>query len=423
MVYKFWKRTRAVNATIFLIFAQIWTLMGSIPTLISKSKSYETIVNPLEQLLYPINSKSIYLTSLLLYALFLLVLLSLCALFYKQKTVKTERSYHTVLDFQVSHSRLILYLFIILSVLISRATSLQNKLGDRSIYQYNFNISRIDTYLIVLSVIGILAGAYFSAWQKTSQFKFILVYLFLSLALFFVLNLVGRRLLGYTLALGFIFIFLDLARNGKISSRSRAQWLALASIVFYFVSATTLTRGKAFGGDVFSQMQELIKVLVSPSRVLDQIANTLEIYSAHFSLYGLLENQELLFSPGIKSSYQIWADLVSAPSSQGFTIHPVTAWSLYTGPFGFIAAAFFCFAMIYFFDHLGKRNDGVKIGFESFVCYVVAPASLSFLTLRSGPDGIWGVFLINIVAPFITFGLIRKQGSTSRFLSRQSNEY
>jgi hypothetical protein len=423
MLYKFWKRTRAVNATIFLIFAQIWTLMGSIPTLISKSNSYDTVVNPLEQLLYPINDKSIYLISILLYTLFLLLLLTLCAIFYKATTARPEVNCQTMLKCQVSQSRLILFLIIALAILISRASILQSTLGNRSIYQYNFNISRVDTYLIVLCVIGILAGAYFSAWQESSQFKFILVYLFLSLALFFVLNLVGRRLLGYTLALGFIFIFLDLARNGKISRRLQAQWLALASVVFYFVSATTLTRGKAFGGDVIAQIQEITRILVSPSRVLEQIANTLEIYSAHFSLYGLLKNQEILFSPGAKPSYQLWADLVSAPSTQGFTIHPVTAWSLYLGPMGFIAAAVFCFALIYFFDHIGKRFNRFEIGLGSFVCYVVAPASLSFLALRSGPDGIWGVFLINIVAPFIIVRLFRKQRSTSRFVSRPSNEH
>ena len=141
-----------------------------------------------------------------------------------------------------------------------------------------------------------------------------------------------------------------------------------------------------------AKSNSLLDALFSKSSYSDWTGRG-EIIDSHASLYGVVT--QMTEGPSIKlePSYDRYANIVGASGSKGYTINPVAALWMNTGFLApFLAGIYISLFILFYWisSRFAPRNFFSVIALPSLA---LSAASIPVLLSRSGPEGIWGLFI------------------------------
>jgi len=419
-----------------LLLTIFWSLAGAIPLLIGKllTGASEPIFI-IEKELFLINPDSSYLTTLISYIIFIGTIIAILTFFGKHYSSRfplvSIRGWVTFAN-EFSHLTLLSANLIIALFVYTQVSTNELLAGTLPVYQTGYRIpNRLISYCQSGALISTALGSIlFNISTKGSQLMrrfmaagYVLIY---TLACYpFWVN--GTRNTIFLTMVGLIVGIVTLAgitpQNVFSSLPKLKLVIILVLISFVFISVTTTTRGFSLSsnpsggtqtsnpsGDKNLDEQNLLKPIEEVFQNLSSKSDSLigalfskssysdwtgrgEIIDSHASLYGVITQMSAKPSVKLEPTYGRYAKIVGASDSKGYTINPVAALWMNIGILAPFVAGIYMSLLILFFwisSRFVPRNFLPIIALPSLA---LSAASIPVLLSRSGPEGIWGLFV------------------------------
>jgi hypothetical protein len=120
---------------------------------------------------------------------------------------------------------------------------------------------------------------------------------------------------------------------------------------------------------------------------------------AHSSLYGVIHYGKDLPQFSLELPYSRYMKIINNDSSQGFTIHPLTAFWMNFGLYSILICSLYFSLVILLCLYLSFRSFKGWRGVINLPFMILSGATLPVLMTRSGPEALWGVFLHLFLLP------------------------
>jgi hypothetical protein len=449
------KKYESFSIFVSLIFIIFWSLAGAIPLLLGKLFNGEnTPIFILEQELFVIIPDLDYFYTLFSYILFISCLLYFLwrAQPYLEPRFQTlsKHSWQKFAD-NFPHFFLLIFNGIVAVLLILNLNALEIAAGDLPIYLTENRVpSRVIDYartgLLFSTALGsILLVIGFSATQRKKNL-FALLYLIVFVLACYPFWISGARNTVFLTMAGLVVGTFSL----KIfSGHSFLQNLlelklviVLVLIAFLCISITSTTRGISLsdesmnsqtitvvpGSDASTVVPEnevearsdfmikssaILQALKSKSSYIDWVGRG-EILDSHASLYGVITKMNQGPNIEFENSYNRYAKIVGAAGTKGYTINPVAALWMNIGIFApFVAGGYFSLVILFFWciSRMPPRKIWHVIALPSIA---FSSAAIPVILSRSGPEGLWGLFINIIFLPglFLFIPMVRALSKT-----------
>lgn len=416
-----YRRTRDVSFVVGCAALYYWSLYGAWSVVIDKTGGYSgKNYQYLEYKLFPVNLDDTYLTVLVLYAAFIIVIQLVLLASLKKRSIRWME------PLRLRHEPILIISFtaLALSVFLMKDQLATAWALNVSAYQYTrftgdqfYTLHQVLNRLALIpSAIGfaILVAGERSRYFTNAGSRFCIpAYLFVwgAAALFaFVLGNKNEVLVALLCGL---FTYLKVARK---PSRLGTAFTLIAGL--WFLYAIDVFRGTPLSelpGTISSRIE-------NASQPAQFVTSSNEPYSAHFSLYGVLAyDVPPLFGysfyslacsviprilwPGRPSDiYWYYAAHVGAMEGQGYAIHHATAWYLNFGyPGVFLGALVFGLVWAYCYNSARRLRPGSGTLFRLFA--ILAPGLfVAYIPpfIRAGPENYKSLIVDAFLVPLLT---------------------
>lgn len=402
IVVRMWINNRSMTILLTSILAYYWTYYGAIPILETKNRNENLIYHYLEAKIFPINDYSIYAYTLVLYSIFLILLLFLFGNLSRNHkfSFKLSNDWQKIAIY-FPHSFLLAPLLILSIATYQSLSFLQSTVGSYSIYSAHWSIGRVLNYSLAILGVSSMFGLMISLLnpKKGRQLSLSICYFLLVFFWIFSMGLAGRRNLSISLVLVLIlFIYNERSKlNFGIKSLLGASFFLI--LAFYFTLVIGITRGTGAGQNFVEQLKFFIRNFSNFDETFLVTQRSGEHVAAHFSLYAVLK-QNLEINPlALDTTYNIYKNLIDAPSGQGYTIHPLTSMYLLVGPVSVILSPLLLMICMMMVRKMTKINSMTRFGFYNLVGIYMATVIFPTSLFRGGVESIWGLFLTLVVFP------------------------
>jgi hypothetical protein len=425
------KKYGSLSIFVSLVFIIFWSLAGAIPLLLGKLFNGEnTPIFILEEELFVIIPELDY-----FYALFSYILFISCLLYFLWRAHPyLEPRFHTLSKdtwrkFADNFPHLLLLIFngIVAVLLILNFNALEIAAGNMPIY---LTESRVPSRIIDYSRTGLLFSTALGSillviGMSTTELKKNLLALLYSTV--FVLacypfwisgarNTVFLTMAG--LVVGTFSLKVFSGRSFFQNLRELKLVIVLVLVAFLCISVTSTTRGISLSdesvnsqtstvvsetdvearSDFMIKSSAILQALKSKSSYIDWVGRG-EILDSHASLYGVITKMKQ--GPKIKfeNSYNRYAKIVGATGTKGYTINPVAALWMNIGIFApIVAGGYFSLVILFFWciSRMPPRKIWHVIALPSIA---FSSAAIPVILSRSGPEGLWGLFINVIFLP------------------------
>jgi hypothetical protein len=440
------KRYNSLSIFLSLIFIIFWSLLGALPLLLGKVlNGSATPIFIIEKELFVIFPDLDYLYVLLTYILFISCLLYILWRVHPhlERRFKTlsKNSWIKFSD-RFSHSMLLAFNGALAILLIINLNTLESTAGGMPLYLTENRVpSRIIDYsrtgVLLSTALGALLLVIGTTLNKGKKNIYSLLYLSVFLLACYPFWITGARNTLFMTMVGLIVGALSL---NSISNHSYYQnfhqlklIVALVLVSFICISVTSTTRGletrsaptnkvsvvgqaptnkvsvvgqaptnkvSVVGQALTNKVSVVGQALTKKSSYIDWVGRG-EILDSHASLYGVITKMNSRPSVRFENTYGRYAKILEVSSSKGYTINPVAALWMNIGIFApFVAGAYFSLAILFFWcvSRVSPRKLWPIIALPSIALSSVAiPVILS----RSGPEGLWGLFINVVFLPAI----------------------
>jgi len=452
------KRYNSLSIFFSLFFIIFWSLLGAIPLLFGKVLSGGTApIFIIEKELFVIFPDLDYLFALLSYILFISCLLFILwrAHPYLERRFRTlsKISWLTFAD-RFSHPLLLTINGALAVLLIINLNALELAAGDMPLYLTENRVpSRIIDYsrtgVLFSTALGSVLLVIGTTLSRHIKNVYSLFYLCVFLLACYPFWITGAR---NTLFLTLVGLIVGTISLKTFLNRSSAQnflqvklIVVLVLVSFFCISVSSTTRGLdlsggsvnpqtntvapegevntvapegevntvAPGGEVNTVAPEgrletrsalmvkssaILQALTKKSSYIDWVGRG-EILDSHASLYGVITKMNSRPSVKFENSYARYAKIVEASSSKGYTINPVAALWMNIGIFApFVAGGYFSLAILFFWcvSRMSPRKLWPIIALPSIA---LSSAAIPVILSRSGPEGLWGLFVNAVFLP------------------------
>ena len=407
------KRYNSLSIFLSLIFIIFWSLLGALPLLLGKVlNGSATPIFIIEKELFVIFPDLDYLYVLLTYILFISCLLYILWRVHPhlERRFKTlsKNSWIKFSD-RFSHSMLLAFNGALAILLIINLNTLESTAGGMPLYLTENRVpSRIIDYsrtgVLLSTALGALLLVIGTTLNKGKKNIYSLLYLSVFLLACYPFWITGARNTLFMTMVGLIVGALSL---NSISNHSYYQnfhqlklIVALVLVSFICISVTSTTRGLETRSAPTNKVSVVGQALTKKSSYIDWVGRG-EILDSHASLYGVITKMNSRPSVRFENTYGRYAKILEVSSSKGYTINPVAALWMNIGIFApFVAGAYFSLAILFFWcvSRVSPRKLWPIIALPSIALSSVAiPVILS----RSGPEGLWGLFINVVFLPAI----------------------
>jgi hypothetical protein len=415
-----WSHTLDPGATLTLLLAPYWTIVGAVPVLLRKRDSSGAQYSYLETRLFELYPDRTYALVLLTYAGFLLIGILIVALtsrgvdqFDQARGTDTWNSRAA----EFSHGLLLTWLsfasllkFAVVVKLIGSASSTSIYVATRVVRGDNASLIRLYQYLsIAVSyplATGFVLWLSFPAARRKYAFwmrrTISVIYALFLLSVLAENALFGNRatllvMMGAIAAGWFRWRYM----TAPLAERSGLRRRFGAATGGGLVALGTI--GISRGGGLSSPSAVVGSLWLNLQRVghvvLQEVASS-EKLAAHMSLYTVIERNPAPM-PLATDSYVAYVNLVHAPVDQTFTLHYVTAWWLHLGPLGIIGAILSFGIVVGLVQRVAASIASPLRAGACLAAATLPAAGIPVVLLRSGPEALRGVIVELILIPAI----------------------
>jgi hypothetical protein len=433
LTWAVYRRTRAIFLLVAMVFTGAWSLLGAIPLLWAKLDDSQYRATYLEGRLYVVRPDSDYLTVIVSYGAFLLILASVLLVLAPRISANNPLRLPEwrQLAARFPHTILLAIVFVALVLQWSDVTARMGGESGQSLYlSGQARLDRLSTYLSVGSTIAASLGFALllvsNGFRRKARAIWISAYLGLLLGLYYLTWILGHRRLMLVAVVGLLVAVLTL-RESHQRSRGRQVRVAFiwigAWIGFVLVSVTGVTRSKAIGPKLADNLGVITSTIGDVGSLVTSWLGTAELYAAHMSLYGVIANSDRIDETSTwAATYSRYSEIVHAPSDQGFTLHQVTGWWLVVGPFAPLVAGLFVALLVLVLLRVSRSSPLASTGAFALPALSVSALSIPSLLMRGGPESAWGLLLETLLLPgavlFVPWLVALKRVRADEFQSR-----
>ncbi len=442
------KRFRSVSVFVTLQLIVFWSIFGSISLIQSKLSDSEKLTI-FETEAFEMFIDKDYIKTVAAYVLFLALLFSVLHISSRFKVFKPDND----LRFQAIsiENKFNHYFLLILSgfaslFLASRLHQIEAVAGQLSLYRTQWRTpDRLFNYIAIGNISSLSIGAFLLTFTSLKIINKKRRYLLMVYPIFFAAScypfwVTGNRTPIFISVLSLTCVILQnifFETKNPIKSTWNLKLLVFLCLIgFLFITVTGSTRGVSLSAENRPNSNqtaspESVNETASPESVNESvpipsnssILNSLQIKStafassllqpssylawtgrgevmySHSSLYGVVHYGKDLPQLSFEMPYSRYTKIINNNSTQGFTIHPLTAFWMNFGWYSiFICCIYFSVVILLCLYLSFKAFKGwkevVRLPFM-----ILSGATLPVLMARSGPEALWGVFLHLFLLP------------------------
>jgi oligosaccharide repeat unit polymerase len=432
LAQRLWTRTRNVSFPMGLALLYYWTLSGAwvlVHDRLANTSNAAYHYSGYEEQLFPILLDGSYFETLLLYALFLILIGGVLLLLVRSPRPNQQRRHAPLL---ITHWKLLAIASIAgcLSFWIvhgALGTALDRDLSAYEFTRQEFSQSPLFTVHQLLNRIALFAACFglcvYSSGMKgrfvvSQRRRIVLVgYLAVLGGLLYLMSLLGNRNELVFAGIAVILFYMVNAPRPRLVT-------ALAVFMALIMSISFIYSIRGVSAEDRSQAEEAF----DPSGLLNFLQTSNEQFAAHFSLYGVIKQDvpltygsslvslvaslvpKALWPDRPLSVYYYYAAAIKAAPGEGYTIHHAAGWYLNFGIYGVVLGALLLAALWATLFNWFNEPDGSDLFFQSVKMMAVWTfvASLPAL-VRAGPEGYKSCLFEAILMPATILALTARQ--------------